>query len=81
MSLRTICDRCGAIIELHTGAAKLELQAPGVERYDLCHKCLKEFRRFMDNPSVSADAEPAPYGAPGATRHTDTGRPGVRPLR
>ena len=61
MSLRTICDRCEKIIELGTAVAKLELQAPGVEHFDLCPKCLKEFRRFMDTPSASADAEPAPF--------------------
>lgn len=71
MSLKTICDRCGVIIEAHI--AKLELQAPGVEKIDLCPKCLKEFRRWMDNTSVSADAEPAPYGAPGSTRPTTKG--------
>ena len=63
MSIQTVCDRkgCGAVIPLGTAVAKLELNAIGVEHYDLCPKYLKEFRRFMDNPSVSADAEPAPF--------------------
>ena len=61
MSLRTICDRCESIIPIGTAVAKLELDAIGVEHFDVCPKCLKEFRRFMDNPSVSADAEPAPF--------------------
>ena len=60
MSLRTICDRCGVIIPLGTPIAKLELQAPGVEKFDLCPKCSKELRRFM-NPS-DGSLQGAPKG-------------------
>lgn len=47
MSLVRICDRCKAVIE--TKAAIMEIQAPGVERYDLCPQCLEELRRWMEN--------------------------------
>lgn len=47
MSLVRICDRCGAVIE--TKAAILELQAPWVERFDLCPQCLEELRRWLEN--------------------------------
>ena len=65
MSLRTICDRCEKIIELGTAVAKLELHAIGVENFDLCPKCLKEFRRWMDGeitPHPSASQTPSPQG-------------------
>ena len=45
MSLVRICDRCGAVI---TKPAIMEIQAPWVERYDLCPKCLEELRRWMN---------------------------------
>ena len=65
MSLVRICDRkcCGAIIE--TKPTIMELQAPGVERFDLCPQCLEELRKWLnskDNPTKGKKTSQSPCG-------------------
>ena len=60
MAIKTLCDRsgCGDVVEAGKGGAKLELQAPGVERYDLCPKCLKKFRGWLAAPENKEEVKP-----------------------
>ena len=42
----TICDRCGAKIEIFLGGATIAINGSAREA-DLCHKCYCEFKKFM----------------------------------
>lgn len=52
MSLVRICDRCGAVI---TKPAIMEIQAPWLERHDLCPQCLEELRRWLNPKDGSTE--------------------------
>lgn len=59
MSKKTLCDRCGKILELWRaeGVSKLIINLWSNNKkhqynqftYDLCNDCKEEFGKFMDN--------------------------------